>query len=499
MIRKVSKIVISIIMTMLILLNYSIVNAAPSAPPDGGKGSAPGGNSSSSNVSHTGATTISSDTNNNGETYSSTTGSQNALLVNGGTSSISNTTVTKTGDASGDNADFYGTNAGVLVKDGTLNIDNANITTNGSHANAVFAYSSGIINISDSTIKTTSNNSGAVMVTGGGTLTANNVTAETDGNSSAPIRSDRGGGTLTVNEGNYTSHGTGSPVIYSTADITVNDATLTSTASEGVVVEGKNSVTLNNVTMEATNTKLNGNSETYKSIFIYQSMSGDADVGTSEFTAKNSKIINNKGEIIFVTNTSTVINLENNEIINNDSTGGFLKIGAAKWGTSGKNGGDVTLNASNQTIDGNIYVDNISSLKYSLLNGSKYTGTINADNTAKTLAITLDSSSTLTLTGDSYITALNNEVEDNSNINLNGHTLYVNGKSITSTNYKGNEEESAEITTDTADTNTNVLTQIEQESIQGENTTSPILVALIILVAFLVITIILALIFRKKN
>ena len=79
----------------------------------------------------------------------------------------------------------------------------------------------------------------------------------------------------------------------------------------------------------------------------------------------------------------------------------------------------------------------INTLDLSLKNGSSYLGTINGDNTAKTINITLDSSSTLTLTGDSYITSLNNDVSDNSNINLNGHTLYVNGTAITSTNYKG--------------------------------------------------------------
>ena len=99
--------------------------------------------------------------------------------------------------------------------------------------------------------------------------------------------------------------------------------------------------------MEATNTKLNGNSETYKSIFIYQSMSGDADVGTSSFTAKNSNIINNQGEVIFVTNTNTIINLENNEIINNDANGAFLKSSTAKWGTSGSNGDNVNLYLTN--------------------------------------------------------------------------------------------------------------------------------------------------------
>ena len=338
----------------------SIMDPPPGKPD--GNGEKPGGNSENRNVSHTGATEISSDTTNNGQTYSSITGSQNALLVTGGTSTLTNPSITKSGDSDGDNSDFYGTNTAVLVKDGILNINGGTVTTNGSHANGVFAYSNGIINISDTNIKTTSNNSGAIMVTGGGTLTANNVTAETDGNSSAPIRSDRGGGTLTVNGGNYTSHGTGSPVIYSTADIIVNNANLTSTASEGVVVEGKNSVTLNNVSMEATNTKLNSNSETYKSIFIYQSMSGDAEVGTSSFTSKDSKIINNKGDVIFITNTNTVIELENNEIINNDTDGNFMKISSAKWGTSGKNGGEVILNAKNQKITGNILVDNISTL-----------------------------------------------------------------------------------------------------------------------------------------
>ena len=473
--RKILKTSLSILIILVLILNCTMVFAEPPEKPEGEiqgsnggtppekpngeeppqkpDGEAPNqnggtppqkpdgkGENSSTNVTHTGATEISEDKTSNEEKYDSTTSSQNALLVTGRTSNISRATVTKTGDSSGDDSDFYGTNAAVLVKEGTLNFSDGKVTTNGSHANAVFAYAKGVINISNSEIKTTSNNSGAIMVTGGGTLTANNVTAETDGNSSAPIRSDRGGGTLTVNGGTYTSHGTGSPVVYSTADITVNNANMISTASEGVVVEGKNSVTLNNVTMEATNTKLNSNSETYKSIFIYQSMSGDAEVGTSSFTANNSKIINNKGEVIFVTNTNTVIELNNNEIINNDKDGAFMKISAGKWGKSGSNGGTVVLNTKSQKIEGDILVDNISTLDLNLKEGSSYIGAINNANTAKTINVTLDSGSTLTLTGDSYITSLNNENTDNSNINLNGHTLYVNGNAITSTNYKGDNK-----------------------------------------------------------
>lgn len=382
------------------------------------------------NVLHNGATEISSDTTNNLQTYSSTEGSQNAFLVTNGTSKISNAKITKSGNSNDENSDFYGTNAAVLVKNGTLNIDGGSVTTNGSHANGVFAYANGTINLTNTNIKTTSNNSGAIMVTGGGKLNATNVTAETDGNSSAPIRSDRGGGTMIVNGGKYTANGIGSPVIYSTANVTVNNATLISTKSEGAVVEGKNSITLNNVNLTDTNTTLNGNSETYKNIFIYQSMSGDADEGLASFSAKDSTITTNKGDTIFVTNTKATISLTNNKIINNDSTGAFLRIQSGKWGRSGSNGGDLTLNANNQIINGDIFVDNISTLNMKLTNGSNYTGKINGNNTAKNITLSLDSTSKIKLTGDTYVNTLEDADSSYSNINFNGYKLYVNGIAI---------------------------------------------------------------------
>lgn len=396
--------------------------------PNGDMGQPGVGNNA--NVSHNGATEISSDTTNNLQTYSSTEGSQNTLLVTNGTSKISSAKITKSGNSNDENSDFYGTNAAVLVKNGTLNIDGGSVTTNGSHANGVFAYANGTINLTNTNIKTTSNNSGAIMVTGGGKLNATNVTAETDGNSSAPIRSDRGGGTMIVNGGKYTANGIGSPVIYSTANVTVNNATLISTKSEGAVVEGKNSITLNNVNLTDTNTALNGNSETYKNIFIYQSMSGDADEGLASFSAKDSTITTNKGDTIFVTNTKATISLTNNKIINNDSTGAFLRIQSGKWGRSGSNGGDVTLNANNQTINGDIFVDNISTLSMKLTNGSNYTGKINGNNTAKNITLSLDSISKIKLTDDTYVTTLEDADSSYSNINFNGYKLYVNGIAI---------------------------------------------------------------------
>lgn len=392
----------------------------------------------SPSLSYKSSNTISSSTTESDGKYSSSNDEESSLIVDGGVSTINNITLEKSGDSSGDNADFYGINAGLLVyNEATLNINGGTITTNGAHANAVFSYSKGTINISDVEINTSGNNSGGIMVTGGGVINATNLTIETKGNSSAAIRSDRGGGRIVVDGGKYTSNGVGSPAIYSTADITVNNAKLVSNVSSGVVIEGDNSITLNNTTLIDSNTKSNSKGEeaNYKNIFIYQSTSGDASEGTGVFKATSSNIITDNGDTIFVTNTNADITLENNSIVNNDENGVFLKVKAARWGKEGKNGGIVKLTMINQNVEGDIVLDNISTLDLYLLNNSKLTGSINSSNEAKEINVTLSSDSVLSLTGDTYVNSLSNEDSSNSNIYLNGYKLYVNGEEI-----NGNDE-----------------------------------------------------------
>lgn len=398
---------------------------------------------SSSSASYSSAKEITSDEEITGGEFTSSKADENAISASGNIkTTLSNITVTKTGDSDGgDNTSFYGANSAIIAKSGAnLTIKNATITTDANGANGVFSYGGSattdnsssdgtIVNISDSTITTKKNNAGGIMTTGGGTMNAENLTINTAGTSSAAIRSDRGGGTVTVNKGTYKTTGQGSPTIYSTADITVKDATLTATASEGVVIEGKNSVTLENVDLTDTNNTLNGQSTTYKNIFLYQSMSGDAASGQAVFTSKNSAITTNKGDSFYVTNTTAEINLENNKIINNDASGNFLRIQKDSWGKSGSNGGTVILNLTNQSATGNIVVDSISSLTMSLKNGSVFKGAVNGAN-AGAVSLSLDESSTLTLTGDTYVESLTNADSANSNINFNGYKLYVNGTAI---------------------------------------------------------------------
>ena len=456
-----------------------IVYAAPPSKPSENGGFQ--GNSSAS-VSYKGSSTITSSVTENDKNYTSTVGGENALLVSAGESIINNITLTKSGDESSENSDFYGTNAGVFVyNNASLTINNGNITTNGSHANAVFSYSTGKIILNNLNITTTANNSGGVMVTGGGTLTANNCNVKTSGNSSAAIRSDRGGGTLSVENGTYETNGVGSPAIYSTADITVKNATLISTKSEGVVVEGKNSVTLDTVNLTDTNNTLNGNSETYKNIFLYQSMSGDADVGNSTFTAKNSNIETNYGDTIFVTNTTATINLENNTFTNND--GDFLRIQTGKWGNNGSNGGVVTMNLSNQKITGDIIVDSISTLDLNVTNKSILTTSIDKENQAKNVKLSISNDSVLVLTSNTYLDSLENENTSNSNIYSNGYKLYVGSKEITI-----NEDTYKE---------TNVTSNTDTSNVNNSNTLNKYIIPVVILVVGILLFIITNIVVRK--
>lgn len=403
----------------------------------------PSGNNGA-NVSYESVKEITSDETVTEGEYTSNSANENAVLVTGEQeTTLENITVSKTGDSNGgDSTSFYGNNSAILAKDGaSLTLKNITVTTDATGANGVFSYGGSAttnnessdgttINISDSTITTSKDNSGGIMVTGGGYLNATNLKIKTSGTSSAAIRSDRGGGVMTVNKGTYETSGKGSPAIYSTADITVSNATLSSSASEGVVIEGKNKVSLDNVTLTDTNSSLNGLSTTYKNIFIYQSMSGDAKDGAGKFTAKNSKITTNKGDTFYITNTTALINLTNNTITNNDKSGYFLRIQKDSWGNSGQNGGVVTLNLTNQKVTGNISVDSISTLTINMSDNSYYEGAINKDNTAKEITLKLDKTSKIKLTGDTYITSLENEFTDNSNIDFNGYTLYVNNKAL---------------------------------------------------------------------
>ncbi|MBR1413239.1 MAG: hypothetical protein IJ574_01030 [Bacilli bacterium] len=399
-------------------------------------------NGSNNNISSsaTGNVVIDNEEKELNDTYEATSEDESAIVVkNGGNLSMSNATVNKSsGDTSNtENSEFYGINSGILVtSNSTATIKNTKITTNTKGSNAVFATGENAkIYISDTTIKTTgSSSSRGLDATYGGYIEADNVDITTQGGSCATLATDRGEGTVKVSNSKLETNGSGSPVIYSTGNISITKTSGVANGSQMVVIEGKNSATVTDSDLTASG-KGNRGDVDHAGIMIYQSMSGDASEGTGTFTAANSSLSIDSSSsyyktapMFFITNTDAVINLENTKL----SYGSNILIsakGTSEWGNSGSNGGNVTLNATKQTLNGNIEIDNISTLTMNLTS-STYKGTINADNSAKSITLKLDKDSKITLTGDSYITSLEDSDSTYSNIDFNGYKLYVNGKAI---------------------------------------------------------------------
>ena len=298
-------------------------------------------------------------------------------------------------------------------------------------------------NIENVEITTYSDKSRGLDATYNGIINAKNVIINTNGQSCAALATDRGEGEVHVtnselNTGVSKQSGRGSPIIYSTGNITVANSIGTAYVSQIACIEGKNSIELSNCDLSAAaggNRQDNGDYVDLGGVFIYQSMSGDADVGTSTFTAKDSvlSILSDSdcyesAPMFHVTNTKAIINLEKTEL--NFGSGTLLDVsGQSQWGTVGSNGGELTFNAKDETLDGNIIVDSISSLNMTL-SSTSYVGAINPSDDFGQTDVVIKSGSDWTLDGDSHISSL----ENNGEINYNGHTLYVNGVAYTESN-----------------------------------------------------------------
>lgn len=397
--------------------------------------------------SYTAVNEYTEDTTVSGETLESTGTDENAALISSGASvTLDNDTITRTSDSStgGDNSSFYGVGAAVLATDGTAYVKDGSVTTDAAGGAGLFAYGDGTVYASGTTVKTTQDTSGGVHVAGGGTLYGWDLDVETNGESSAAIRSDRGGGTMVIDGGNYVSNGVGSPAIYSTADIAVSNASLTANGSEAVCIEGLNSIHLYDCDLTGNMSDLDQNDNTW-TVILYQSMSGDSEVGNSTFQMDGGSLTSENGGVFYTTNTESTITLSNVDINYNDDNEFFLQCtgntNQRGWGQSGANGADCHFTGISQDMQGNVIWDSISDLDFYLTEGSSLTGAVVDDETYAGEGgdgycnVYVSSDSTWTVTGDSTVSSLENEGtivdSEGKTVTIQGTdgTVYVQGDS----------------------------------------------------------------------
>ena len=376
------------------------------------------------------------DTTVSNETIESTGTDENAALISSGANvTLDNDTITRTSADSqgGDNSSFYGVGAAVLATDGTAYVKDGSVTTDAAGGAGLFAYGDGTVYASGTIVKTTQDTSGGVHVAGGGTLYGWDLDVETNGESSAAIRSDRGGGTMVIDGGNYVSNGVGSPAVYSTADIAVSNATLTANGSEAICIEGLNSIHLYDCDLTGNMSDLDQNDNTW-TVILYQSMSGDSEVGNSTFQMDGGSLTSENGGVFYTTNTESTITLNNVDINYNDDNEFFLQCtgntNQRGWGQSGVNGADCHFTGISQDMQGDVIWDSISDLDFYLTEGSSLTGAVVDDESYAGEGgegycnVYVSADSTWTVTGDSTVSSLENE---GTIVDSNGKTVTIQG------------------------------------------------------------------------
>ncbi|MDU0348982.1 hypothetical protein, partial [Actinomyces sp. MRS3W] len=320
-----------------------------------------------------------------GGTFESTSADEAVfLVVNGGSLTVTNAAITKSGDASSDGEhgvddsySFYGLNSAVVAvgEGSSVSIDQTTLTTDASGANAVVATGAATADVTASAIATTGESSRGLHATYTGVITGANLTIETEGAHCAAVATDRGSGTVTVDGTNtFTTAGDGSPCLYSTGEITVSGLTGTAGQAQAIVVEGKNHATVSDSTFTTA-------SET-AGVMLYQSMSGDAadsDAATETSTLALTDVsltCTQDVPILYVTNTTAEATLTGCAL---ETSGGLAAADEDRWGQSGSNGGTLALTLDATSSDGAITAGSTSSITVTTANGGSATGTTSGD------------------------------------------------------------------------------------------------------------------------
>jgi hypothetical protein len=345
-----------------------------------------------------------------GVTYAATQTDESAVYVYGGGSyTLSDATLTKTGDTSGEGtSNFYGNNAIVLAEDeSTIILSDCSLSADSLGSNGAFAYGEGSSIIMDNcTISTTQDSSRGVDATYGGSVTISNSEIHTLGAHSAALATDRyednDPPAITADNVTATTAGDGSPGIYSTGTFYVSNSNTVATGAEAAAIEGLNSITL--VDSDITGYKKWG-------VFLYQSMSGDSSIGVSTFDMTGGSLTNNStGPVFMVLNTETIINLEDVDITTSgdvliratDASDGDENVNSV-WGTQG---GNITFTATDQVLAGTVSCNELSSIDMTLLGSSTLSGAVEIEEGGE-ISLTLADSAVWTAAGDSYVTSLN--------------------------------------------------------------------------------------------
>ena len=354
-------------------------------------------------------------------TINATSQDKSAVLVkNNATVTIRDTAITKYDGLISEQqkAETIGLNSAVVLSYGThTKITGSKIETSVEYSNGIFINGkNSYVELIDTEIKTYGFSSPAMIVSTNASAKIIDSNISTKVKSSPAIKVTHEQGKVVVNKALLETNGSSSPIFENSGTLEINETPSTANGSRiAIIKNGK--TTINGSTLVASGA--NAQDEEPSGFLII------GETNSSELIIKNSSInINSKlpyyktATMFSIDNTKTSIKLNNTQ----------MNFGSSKL-LNTKNS-EVNLTLENQIGEGHITTDDKSKINIALSNNTIFMGSINSENENADITLKLDNNSKFVLTKDTYITKLENENKDNSNIKFSNYKLYINGKSI---------------------------------------------------------------------
>ena len=349
-------------------------------------------------------------------TFESSNNDETALLIkNDIVATIRDTAITKSkgNSTNEEKSNTIGLNSAVAVTyDSTAKLFRTKIVTEKENQHALFTGGRKSASIlTDTTIETYGKNSSGLVSASSGLIDATNVILSTKVKEAPGLQTTDEKSTINIKKSNIETNGSDSPIFKNNGEITFDNTTGTSYgANIGIINSGTVNITSSTMLASGASNKKEIN---HNGIYI-NSKNSELNVTNSSLNINSKLPYYNTTTMFIIEDSKTTINLNKTQI----NFGSFNLLNS-------KNS-EVTINCKNQTLQGNIELDEKSNFTLNLSENSTYTGKINNKNAA----IIISKDSKLILKSNMYIKELINEDKNNSNISFNGYKLYVDNKEI---------------------------------------------------------------------
>ncbi len=329
-----------------------------------------------------------------------------------------NTSILKGGDITSD--ELLKNNSAIILDNSSLNSNKSEINTVGKGTTGIYSTNSNVI-LKNSNINTSNELSDGIR-SDNTTNTINNSRITSLGeNSNSFVASN---GIVNITNSNLSANGENSSAINeSNNELTIKDSNIKSNNYNAIESNGS-SIKIDDSIISARDNAIkldnNGDLNVSNSTIVTNGTVFQLNNGCENVVLKNNEFTSNNKTFFNAVNSDLNIDLTNNSmpkqinLINFLNTSDDLK--------------SLALTLNNQVASGNIVLSENADATINIKNNSSYAGSINHDNTADEIILDVDSSSTVDITGDSYVTVINPTTHMLDNINSKGYNIYYDNK-----------------------------------------------------------------------